>query len=136
MSRPLFDLHVVNSMTVIIALSAIALLGTPDNSGVALAQEPDAGRPKIGLVLAGGGARGASHVGVLKVLERERIPIDYVAGTSMGSIVGGMYAAGMSPEEIELQMAAVDWEGVFHDKVGGFPRQGGARGSVLSPQDR
>jgi NTE family protein len=117
MSRPLFDLHVVNSMTVIIALSAIALLGTPDNSGVALAQEPDAGRPKIGLVLAGGGARGASHVGVLKVLERERIPIDYVAGTSMGSIVGGMYAAGMSPEEIELQMAAVDWEGVFHDKV-------------------
>ena len=76
-----------------------------------------ADRPKIGLVLAGGGARGASHVGVLKVLERERIPIDYVAGTSMGSIVGGMYAAGMPPEEIERQLAAVDWEGVFKDKV-------------------
>ena len=68
-------------------------------------------------MLAGGGARGASHVGVLKVLERERIPIDYIAGTSMGSIVGGMYASGMPPEEIERQMAAVDWEGVFDDKV-------------------
>ena len=82
-----------------------------------LADSAFADRPKIGLVLAGGGARGASHVGVLKVLERERIPIDYVAGTSMGSIVGGMYASGMPPEEIERQMVAVDWEGVFQDKV-------------------
>jgi NTE family protein len=84
---------------------------------MALAAEVDADRPKIGLVLAGGGARGASHVGVLKILERERIPIDYIAGTSMGSIVGGMYAAGMPPEEIERQMVAVDWDDVFHDKV-------------------
>jgi len=84
---------------------------------VTFAQEPNTERPKIGLVLAGGGARGASHVGVLKVLERERIPIDYVAGTSMGSIVGGMYASGMPPEEIERQMAAIDWDDVFHDKV-------------------
>ena len=83
----------------------------------ALAQERDAKRPRIGLVLAGGGARGASHVGVLKVLERERIPVDYVAGTSMGSIVGGMYAAGMPPAEIERQLVAVDWEKVFQDKV-------------------
>ena len=82
-----------------------------------LAEDVLADRPKIGLVLAGGGARGASHVGVLKVLERERIPIDYVAGTSMGSIVGGMYAAGMPPEEIERQLGAVDWEDVFKDKV-------------------
>ncbi len=82
-----------------------------------LAEDVLADRPKIGLVLAGGGARGASHVGVLKVLERERIPVDYVAGTSMGSIVGGMYASGMPPEEIERQMAAVDWDGVFQDKV-------------------
>ena len=85
--------------------------------GALFADSALADRPKIGLVLAGGGARGASHVGVLKVLERERIPIDYVAGTSMGSIVGGMYAAGMPPDEIERQMVAVDWEGVFKDKV-------------------
>ena len=57
-----------------------------------------AGRPRIGLVLSGGGARGLAHVGVLKVLERERIPIDAIAGTSMGAIIGGLYASGMSAE--------------------------------------
>ena len=51
-------------------------------------------RPKIGLVLAGGGAKGASHIGVLRYLEEHNIPIDYIAGTSMGSIVGGLYALG------------------------------------------
>ncbi len=74
-------------------------------------------RPRIGLALSGGGARGAAHVGLLKVLERERIPIDYIAGTSMGSIVGGMYASGLSPEEIERQLIAVDWDDVFDDKI-------------------
>ena len=54
-------------------------------------------RPRIGLVLSGGGARGAAHIGVLKVLEDLRIPVDYVAGTSMGAIIGGLYASGMSP---------------------------------------
>ncbi len=56
---------------------------------------------RIGLVLGGGGARGAAHIGVLKVLERERIPIHAIAGTSVGAIIGGLYAAGYSPEEIE-----------------------------------
>jgi NTE family protein len=97
-----------------ITLLLLANLADPNS---AIADDSTTDRPKIGLVLAGGGARGASHVGVLKVLERERIPIDYVAGTSMGSIVGGMYAAGMPPEEIERQMVAVDWDDVFHDKV-------------------
>ena len=54
----------------------------------------------IGLVLGGGGARGAAHIGVIEVLERERIPICRIAGTSMGAIVGGMYAAGYSPGEM------------------------------------
>ena len=53
-----------------------------------------AGRPKVGLVLGGGGAKGAAEVGVLKVIEKAGIPIDYIAGTSIGSIVGGLYAAG------------------------------------------
>lgn len=52
-------------------------------------------RPRVGLVLSGGGARGLAHVGVLKVLERERIPVDAIAGTSMGAIVGGLYASGL-----------------------------------------
>ena len=53
-----------------------------------------AGRPKVGLVLSGGGARGVAHIGVLKVLEELRVPVDFIAGTSMGSLVGGIYASG------------------------------------------
>ncbi len=59
--------------------------------------------PKIGLVLGGGGARGLAHIGILKVLEREGIPIDAIAGASIGGIVGGLYAAGKSTEEIEAE---------------------------------
>lgn len=73
-------------------------------------------RPKIGLVLSGGGARGAAHIGVLKVLEELRVPIDFIAGTSMGSIVGGLYASGMSPEEIERVLTRVDWDDTFEDE--------------------
>ena len=72
-------------------------------------------RPRIGLVLGGGGARGAAHVGILKVIEQERIPIDYVVGTSMGAIVGGAYASGMSPAEIENTLNSVDWKDIFVD---------------------
>jgi NTE family protein len=72
-------------------------------------------RPKIGLALSGGGARGAAHVGVLKVLEEMRIPIDFIAGTSMGSIIGGLYASGMTPEEIEEGLNSMDWEHIFSD---------------------
>ncbi len=72
-------------------------------------------RPRIGLVLSGGGARGAAHVGVLKVLEELHVPIDYIAGTSMGAIIGGLYASGMSAEEIEKALAEVDWADVLRD---------------------
>jgi NTE family protein len=74
------------------------------------------GRPRIGLVLGGGGARGAAHVGVLKVLEEMRIPIDCIAGNSMGAIVGGLYASGLSPEEIGREMQEMDWDDVLDDK--------------------
>ena len=73
------------------------------------------GRPKVGLVLSGGGARGVAHVGVLKVLEQLRVPVDFIAGTSMGSLVGGFYASGLSPEEMERRIAAIDWPSVFKD---------------------
>ncbi|HEY5826568.1 MAG TPA: patatin-like phospholipase family protein, partial [Cyclobacteriaceae bacterium] len=56
---------------------------------------------RVGIVLSGGGAKGLAHVGVLKALEENEIPIDYIVGTSMGGVVGGCYAAGMSPEQIE-----------------------------------
>ena len=76
----------------------------------------DPGRPRVGLVLGGGGARGAAHIGVLKVLERMQIPIDCIAGNSMGAIVGGLYASGLSPEEIEREMVGMDWDDVLDDK--------------------
>lgn len=69
----------------------------------------------IGLVLSGGGARGAAHIGVLKVLERERIPIASIAGTSMGAIIGGLYAAGYDAEEIERIILAINWRDLFND---------------------
>jgi len=74
-------------------------------------------RPKIGLALSGGGARGAAHVGVIKRLEELNIPIDYIAGTSMGSIVGGLYASGMSIQEVEMAMKGLDLEDAFSDQA-------------------
>ena len=74
------------------------------------------GRPRIGLVLGGGGARGAAHVGVLKVLEELHIPVDCIAGNSMGAIVGGLYASGLSPADIEREMVGMDWDDVLDDK--------------------
>ena len=68
-----------------------------------------ASRPQIGLVLGGGGAKGAAHIGVLRVLEEMNIPVDCVAGTSMGALVGATYAAGVPAELIESQVLAVDW---------------------------
>jgi NTE family protein len=74
-------------------------------------------RPRVGLVLSGGGARGLAHVGVLKVLEREGIAIDAIAGTSMGAIIGGLYASGMSSQELEAALLKVQWERVFAARV-------------------
>jgi NTE family protein len=78
------------------------------------------GRPKIGLVLSGGGARGVAHIGVLKVLEELRVPVDMVLGTSMGSLVGGTYAAGLTPSELEAKVRTINWETIFKDDP---PRQ-------------
>lgn len=78
---------------------------------------PPPDRPKLALVLSGGGARGAAHIGVLKVLEENHVVPDLIVGTSMGSIVGGLYAAGYSPDEIESILTDVDWNEVFFDTV-------------------
>ncbi len=71
--------------------------------------------PRIGLALSGGGARGLAHVGVLKVLEEMRIPVACVTGTSMGAIVGGTFAAGRTPEEMEKIVVAASWNDIFRD---------------------
>jgi NTE family protein len=72
-------------------------------------------RPKVGLALSGGGARGLAQIGILKVLERENIPIDYVAGTSMGGIIGGLYAVGYSASELEGIVQKIDWNDLLSD---------------------
>ena len=73
-------------------------------------------RPKVGLVLSGGGAKGFAHVGVLKVLEEYNIPIDYIGGTSIGSIVGGLYAVGYTADQLEDMILSQNWEDLFADK--------------------
>jgi len=70
-------------------------------------------RPKLGLALGGGAARGIAHIGLLQWLEEHRIPVDFIAGTSMGGLVGGAYAAGMTPEEIRELMRDADWDIIF-----------------------
>jgi NTE family protein len=87
----------------------------------AFGYEPSAGppankRPVVGLVLSGGGARGAAHLGVLKVLEELHVPVDIVTGTSMGALIGGLYAYGYSPPEMEKRVADVDWDDIFVDR--------------------
>ena len=74
-------------------------------------------RPKVGLVLSGGGAKGAAHIGVLKYIEEAGIPIDFIAGTSMGSIVGGMFALGYSSDEILSIISEVDWDRLISNQV-------------------
>jgi len=75
-----------------------------------------AARPTVGLVLSGGGARGGAHVGVIRVLEELNIPVDYIAGTSMGAVVGGLYAAGLTADELEEVVRSADWTVLLRDR--------------------
>lgn len=92
-----------------VALAGIALAALLLHPVEGLAQQ----RPKIGLVLGGGGAKGAAHVGVIKVLEEMRIPVDCIAGTSMGALVGGAYASGLTAAELEKLITGVRWQDTF-----------------------
>ncbi|MGL6130085.1 MAG: patatin-like phospholipase family protein [Fusobacteriaceae bacterium] len=74
---------------------------------------PLTSRPKIGLVLSGGGAKGAAHIGVLRTLEKYKIPIDYIVGTSAGSIIAGMYSIGYTPDEIETTINSLNFGKLF-----------------------
>ncbi|MEW8429737.1 MAG: patatin domain-containing protein, partial [gamma proteobacterium symbiont of Ctena orbiculata] len=96
-------------------LCALLTLAAADEA-VTAAVPGGSERPKIGLVLSGGGARGAAHVGVLRVLDELRIPIDFIAGTSMGAIVGGLYASGMTAEGVGEVVGEADWERLLSDR--------------------
>jgi NTE family protein len=92
-------------ITAILLLSTFSVLADSSNS--------DSSRPKIGLALAGGSALGFSHVGVLLWMDEHHIPIDYIAGTSMGGLIGGGYATGMSPKELENLLTGIDWSAML-----------------------
>ncbi|MBO5626074.1 MAG: patatin-like phospholipase family protein, partial [Prevotella sp.] len=87
-------------------------------SGAAIAQTDNTGvkRKKVGVVLSGGGAKGMAHIGVLKVLEKAGIPVDIVTGTSMGSIIGGLYAIGYNANALDSMVRVQDWTYVISDR--------------------
>src|SRR5277367_4896288 len=97
-------------------LGAVSLCSFSCPAGAQRLSAPSpAARPRTCLVLSGGGARGMAHIGVLKVLEELKIPIDCIAGTSMGAVVGGLYASGMTAAQIDTTMRSVDWQEAFRD---------------------
>ena len=74
-------------------------------------------RKKVGIVLSGGGAKGVAHIGVIKALEELNIPIDYIAGTSIGAIIGGLYSIGYTSEQLEIIVKQSNWIDLLTDKV-------------------
>ncbi|MEO6983651.1 MAG: patatin-like phospholipase family protein [Edaphobacter sp.] len=100
---------------VVVAVLLGAAMGVLDAAGQRPATPPD--RPRIGLVLEGGGALGFAHIGVIEWLEQHHIPVDDVAGTSMGGLVGGLYASGNSPSEIQKFVGDIDWAAVLSGQV-------------------
>ena len=100
----MYRLHLVPTILIVLVLQISGVTAQDNN--------PEA-RPKIGLVLSGGGARGAAHLGVLKVLEDNQIPVDVIAGTSFGALVGGLYASGYSADELTNILEDIDWQAVL-----------------------
>src|SRR4051812_45703466 len=80
------------------------------------AQQQRQGRPKIGLTLSGGGAKGLAHIGILEALDSAGLKVDFVTGTSMGSIVGSLYAMGYSGDTIEIMARRLDWNNLFSNQ--------------------
>jgi NTE family protein len=109
-------LGVLSLILAVQSLAAPAITNAQSGADQPGAAPATAQRPRIGLVLSGGGARGAAHIGVLKILEEMRVPIDAIAGTSMGAVVGGLYASGLSARDIEKIMTSVNWQDAFRDR--------------------
>ena len=98
-------------------LRLIALIALAAPSAAQTNPPPQGSHPRIGLVLGGGGARGFAHVGVLQVLEENRIPVDAVAGTSMGAVVGSLYAQGKTPAQLKVITQEIPWTTIFNDSI-------------------
>lgn len=97
---------------IVLLIAILSVIGT--NPSLADSSTP---RKKVGLVLSGGGAKGMAHIGAIKVIEEAGIPIDYVVGTSMGSIIGGLYAIGYTPEQLDSMVHKQDWGYLLSDRI-------------------
>ena len=104
--------YIFNSMILVLTLSVFVFHDLSVH-----AEEAESKRPRVGLVLSGGGARGLAHVGVIKILEQYGIHVDYVVGTSMGGLVGGLYAGGYDAAALEKTALAIEWENYFDDRI-------------------
>jgi NTE family protein len=106
----------MNSATLRAATAAtlLSLCLAPAAGALSTGEDDATTRPRVGLVLGGGGALGAAHIGVIKVLEELHVPIDCIAGTSMGALAGGAYASGMSASELEQFVTSINWQAVFN----------------------
>lgn len=102
---------------IVLSISAVSVVNSASAAMQQCVRAEVSDRPKIGLVLGGGGARGYAHIGVFKKLEEMRIPYDYIVGTSMGSIAGGFLATGMESEEIARVVRETDWDDMFKDNT-------------------
>jgi NTE family protein len=110
------------SPSLLIALVLPAVLAAVGGAVHAQSEVPETPgrRPSVGLVLSGGGARGGAHIGVLRALQELRVPVDYIAGTSIGAIVGGFYASGMTVPDMTHLVESLEWERAF---LNSMPRQ-------------
>ncbi|WP_343659742.1 patatin-like phospholipase family protein [Ralstonia sp.] len=103
-------------VTVFVALAVLSPAVHGQTAAAPTQANTESTRPRIGLVLSGGGARGYAHIGVLKMLERMRIPVDVIAATSMGAVVGGLYASGMRADALEQKLSQVDLSDIAFDR--------------------
>ena len=105
-------LQIMNKISAILILMFVVFTGFAQQQ-----QQTVAEKPKIGLVLSGGGAKGLAHIGALKVIDSLGIRVDYVAGTSMGAIVGSLYASGYSGKQLDSIFRSVDFDKIINDNI-------------------
>ncbi|MGK2960801.1 MAG: patatin-like phospholipase family protein, partial [Gemmatimonadaceae bacterium] len=114
-SATLINTTLLRQKAAILALVSSAIIANPRGSGAQQTAESRADAPRIGLVLGGGGAKGLAHIGVLQILHEENISPSIVTGTSMGALVGGLYAIGHTPAGLDSIVTSLDWISYFRD---------------------
>lgn len=116
MRRPLLRISLPSPLALLALLACTSAWAQTPAPAAPPAAAAATARPRIGLVLSGGGARGLAHIGVLRVLEELQVPVDLIVGTSMGAVVGGAYASGRSVDELEALVKSANWGAILADR--------------------